>query len=386
MKNIKEIEYLEGVSVLLRADFNVPIKNGKVVDDFRIRAILPTVQYLQSKKAKIILIAHLESNEEEKPSLAPVAEYLNKIGIKTDFIKDYRKAYDFIQNDLKDGECLLLENLRFSEGEKKNDKAFAKELASLASIYVNEAFSVSHRKHASIVGIPELLPSYIGLQFEKEIEHLSKAFKPEHPFVFILGGAKFDTKLPLLNKFIDLADTIVMGGGLANDFLKEKGLEVGESLISEEKVDLSHFVNSQKFIIPTDIINQDRMVKSVNEVLKTDKILDLGPETMRVIQDKIKSAKFILWNGPLGLYEDGYKDATLNLAKMIAEHTSLDGAMSIVGGGDTLAAIAELGIENKISFVSSGGGAMLDFLANGTLSGIEAISGMSDLSGRNSSE
>ena len=372
MKTLKDIEYLQGVKVLVRTDFNVPIKNGVVVEDFRIKSALATIDYLVRKGAKVILMSHLESIDGTNPSLEPVADQLRKLGQEVLFVKDYNKALDVINDKLNNGGCMLLENLRFFDGEKKNDTKFAKELASLGDIYVNDAFSVSHREHASVVGVPKLLPSYAGLQLEKEIVALSRAFEPSHPFLFILGGAKFDTKLPLLSKFLNIADSIFVGGALANDLLKAKGLEIGKSSVSNGSVDISMFLTSPKVILPKDILNEQKKPIRVDQISINDKNVDMGPESLRSLEEVISGAKFILWNGPLGVYEDGYKDGTIQLAKLVSEAT-VRGAETIVGGGDTLAAIAELGAGEKISFISTGGGAMLDFLAKGSLPGIDAL-------------
>lgn len=353
MKFLKDIKELDGVRVLVRLDLNVPVTGGVVADDFRIRKIIPTIKYLQDKKAKIILMSHIGDGE-ARESLSPVVDCLKKLGVNCVFVKDYRKV---LEN--KD-QIILLENLREHEGEMKNDKAFAKELASLGDIYINEAFAVSHRKHASVSAITEFIPSYAGFLFEEEIKHLSTAFTPDHPFLFILGGAKFETKLPLIEKFINIADKVFVGGALANNFFKEQGRLVGKSLVSPQDFNLSRFFNNPKLILPID------------EVWKDDAILDVGPETVSRLEEEVKKAKYILWNGPLGLYEQGFKEPTLALAKMIASATK-NGAKSILGGGDTLAVIAELGIEDKFTFVSTGGGAMLEFLAKGTLPGIEAL-------------
>jgi len=374
MKTLKDIEYLSGVKVLVRVDFNVPIKNGVVVEDFRVRAALPTIDFLVGKGAKVILMSHLEASDGTNPSLAPVADCLKKLGKEVMFIKDFNRAHDVINEQLKGGSCALLENLRYFDGEKKNDAKFANELASLGDIYVNDAFSVCHREHASVVGVPKFLPSYAGLQLEKEVANLSRAFNPAHPFLFILGGAKFDTKLPLLDKFLNIADSIFVGGALANDLLKTKGYDVGKSVLSKGTVDLSKFVANPKVILPQDIENEAKEVKLVSAISASDKNVDMGPQTIATLKPVIAGAKFILWNGPLGLYEEGFKDATIELAKMISEATG-NGAETMVGGGDTLAAIAELGAQEKFSFISTGGGAMLDFLATGTLPGIEAVEG-----------
>lgn len=404
MKNIQDIPHLEGVRVLVRVDFNVPMKNGVVSDDHRIRMALPTIDFLKKKGAKVILASHLEISDGIRnmakkddnlrtngggksagvPSLEPIAKCLVGLGVPVSFLKDFRKANGFIDNELKPGECVLLENLRFFEGEKANDKGFGKDLSSLADIYVNEAFSVSHREHASIVGLPKFLQSYAGLQFEREIANLSEVFHPEHPFLFILGGAKFETKLPLLEKFADIADTVFVGGALANDLYKEKGYEVGKSLVSPEHLDLKPLLNSPKLVLPIDVVNEKNETRAADGLKSDEKIVDAGPKTLESLKAKIASAKLILWNGPLGLYEGGYKGPTLELAKMIADRTvaTVPGGekesgdarvQSIVGGGDTLAAISELGIEDEFTFVSTGGGAMLEFLAKGTLPGIEAL-------------
>ncbi|MCX6715747.1 MAG: phosphoglycerate kinase [Candidatus Taylorbacteria bacterium] len=372
MKTLRDIENLQGVRVLLRAAFDVPVRNGMVVDEFRIKAALPTIEYLRSRGAKVILASHIEVLEGEKATLEPVAVVLNKLGVPVTFVKDYKRAFDIIENQMKGGECILLENLRVWDGEKKNDKKFARELASLADIYVNDAFSVCHREHASIVGVPAFIPGYAGLQTEKEVENLSKAFNPTHPFLFILGGAKFETKMPLVNKFLGTADTIFVGGALANDFFKAKGYETGQSLLSKGDFDLRPLLSDQKVLIPVDIIDQNRKNMKPDQLSNAGKILDIGPESIKIVGEKINGSKFILWNGPMGLYEEGFKQATLDLARMIGEATSR-GVTTIVGGGDTIAAIAELGMEEKFTFISTAGGAMLEFLTKGTLPGIETL-------------
>ncbi len=379
MKTIRDIEYFEGVRILMRVDFNVPMENGNITDDFRIRTALPTVKFLQEKGAKVILISHLESSDGQNLTLEPVWDHMNMLGmVGMTFIKDLKKAHEIIENQIANGGCVLLENLRFSEGEKSNNKKFTEELASLGDIFVNEAFSVSHREHASIVGIPTILPSYVGFLFENEVLNLSRAFKPDHPFLFILGGAKFETKIPLLEKFLDVADTVFVGGALANDFFKAKGYEIGQSRVSEGDFDFAEFLNSAKLMIPVDITNQRDEVKLPENVTENDKIIDAGPTTLGILKEKVNQAKFILWNGPLGLFEEGFKGSTLELARIIGDATRDDKTVqSILGGGDTLAALEELHIENKFTFVSTGGGAMLDFLAKGTLPGISALEGNS---------
>lgn len=329
MKTVSEAKDLKGKRVLVRVDWSVPMEQGKIINDYQIKTSIPTLQYLKEAGAKVIVATHLET---EHDSLDPLRPYLPE-GME------------------------LLPNLRKNPGEKANSEAFAKELAGLADIFVNEAFAESHRAYASIVGVPKFLPSFAGLRFSQEIKELSKAFYPKHPFLFILGGAKFDTKLPLLKKFMGIADDIFVGGALANNFFKVMGRDVGDSLVSGGEFGLAELFNSGKIILPEDTID-----------LGT-KILDAGPVSIEKLKEKVLAANLILWNGPLGNYEAGYKVSTLALAKMIAE----SGKESIVGGGDTLAAVEELNLLDKFSFVSTGGGAMITFLATGTLPGIEAL-------------
>ncbi len=352
MKTVKDIQNLDGVRVLVRLDLNVPVQKGAVVEDFRIRKSLPLIKYLSEKGAKLILISHIETKD--NPTLEPIAEHLKKLGVDCVFEKNYKKV---LENQSK---IILLENLREYEGEKANDKGFAKELASLADIYINEAFAVSHREHASVCAITEFIPSYAGIQFEEEIKHLSTAFKPDHPFLFILGGAKFETKLPLIEKFIPIADKVFVGGALANNFFKEQGIDIGSSLVSPENYNLGRFLNTNKILLPVD------------SILKDTAVMDAGMKTIELIDGEIKKSKYILWNGPLGAYETGYKSSTLQLAQLLADATKT-GIKTIVGGGDTLATIAELKLEDSFTFVSTGGGAMLDYLAKETLPGIEAL-------------
>jgi phosphoglycerate kinase len=341
MKAITEAGDLKGKRVLVRVDWSVPTSGGEVINDYQIIKSFPTIEYLQKSGAKITLISHAERDED---SLTSIYNYVKELLPELTFVEP--------------SDLVLLENLRQNKGEKENSLKFAKELAKLGEIFVNEAFPVSHRKHASIVGVPELLPSYAGLQLSLEVETLSKAFYPKRPFLFILGGAKFDTKLPLLKKFIQIADFIFVGGALAHNFFKELGRDVGDSLVSDGDFGLKGLLETGKIMLPDDTIVEDK------------KIMDAGPITMENLKSRIKSSNLVLWNGPLGSYERGYKVATLQLARIIAE----SGKESIIGGGDTLSAVKELDLFDKFSFVSTGGGAMLEFLATGTLPGIEALS------------
>ncbi|MFA6601286.1 MAG: phosphoglycerate kinase [Candidatus Paceibacterota bacterium] len=371
MKTVKDIEYLQSVKVIMIADFNVPLSEGKVSNDYRLKIMRPTLDHLLLGGAKVILIGHIQSPEGDNLSLAPVATYLQRWGYKIRLAENPKELAKLVAN-WPEGEILMLENIRNFKGEKENDPKFAKELASLADIYVNEAFSVSHREHASIVGLPKFLPSYAGLEFADEIAHLSKAFQPAHPFLFILGGAKFSTKLPLLEKFLGLADKVFVGGALASDLFKAKGCEVGKSVVSDGSIDLSTYVNNPKILLPLDVTDDSGKEYAPDNFPKEGRMTDSGSKTVEMLKEEIKHAQFILWNGPLGIYEDGFKKATLDVAESIA-HATHGSVTSVLGGGDTLAAIAELGLVHKITFMSGAGGAMLEFLAKGTLVGIEVL-------------
>jgi phosphoglycerate kinase len=317
MKSIEEANIIEGTRVFVRVDWNLPMgEAGEILDASRIEASLSTIEYIKSKKGMPIIASHFGREED---SIKPVIDFA-------------RKNYSILAEGVE-----FLENLRKNQGEETDSEDFAKELASKTDIYINEAFSVSHREHASIVSVPKFLPHFAGFRFLEEYENLSKAFNPEHPFFLILGGAKFETKLPLVEKFLDIADDIFIGGALA---VKASEMEIA---------------SNSKIIFP------------VGDIAA----LDANTETLEVLERKIREAKFILWNGPLGNYEKGFVAGTVALARMLAESF----AKLIVGGGDTLAVIKS-DIKNKISthgFVSTAGGAMLDFLANGTLPGIEAL-------------
>ncbi len=368
-RKISDLKDLKGKKVLLRLDLNVPVLENEVRDDFRIKRSLPTLQMLHDAGAKVIIISHLEN--ELTNSLGRVASYIGRFIEVKAFILNLDEAQAVV-HEMKDGEIVMLDNLRNDPGEKGNDPVFAQRLASLADIYVNDAFAVSHREHASIVSIPKLIPSYAGPLLSEEIEELSKAFNPERPFLFILGGAKFDTKLPLIDKFMGIADHVFVGGALSNDIYKEQGLEVGLSMLSKKSVNLKPIIANKKLMIPTDVVvsgSTQKEIRAADGVHADEKIMDAGPQTVSKLADLLTEVSFVLWNGPLGDYEKGFSEGTEGLAKAIVE----SGARSVIGGGDTIAVIAKMGLLEKFSFVSTGGGAMLDFLAQGTLPGIEAL-------------
>lgn len=367
-KTLRDIPHLNGVKVLLRLDLNVPIQKGKVVDDFRIRQSLPTIEFLQKVGAKVLIIGHLESKE--KVSLKVVADHMQQY-VPVKFVENYRNVLAEFET-LPAGECLMLENLRTWEGEKVNEPKFAKELASLADIYVNEAFSVSHREHASIVGVPKYIPGYAGLLFEEEVKNLSQAFVPERPFLFILGGAKLETKMPLVEKFLDRADFVFVGGALANNFFKEHGHEIGVSLFSNQDFHLPQMMKNPKLYLPEDVTVKTtggKEIKKPDEVKVGENILDAGDKAVSAIASLARKSKLVVWNGPLGDYENGFEKGTEDLARALSDC----GAKTIVGGGDTLAVIHKLGLEDKFSFISTAGGAMLDFLVSETLPGIDVL-------------
>lgn len=369
MKSILEIKNLKGRTGLVRVDFNVPIGDDGIVDvteDWRIQKSLDTIKHLSKMGAKVVLISHLGKDGQQ--SLEPIAKRLNNF-LPVRFIPMiYNEDMPSIIDNLNEGDVVLLENLRSSSGEESNSKEFSAYLASLADFYINEAFSVSHREHASIVGVTKFLPSYAGLWFLKEIENLKKMDNPEKPFLFILGGAKFDTKVPLIDKFSNIADNIFIGGALANNFFKKIGFETGVSLL-DESVDVAKFFQKNNIKIPFDVVLKNGENHPPNILSKTDMIVDVGKDTVEDLKNSIKLSKTVLWNGPLGLYEDGFVNSSKEILQEIANSKSF----SVVGGGDTVKLVKEMGLENKISFISTGGGAMLDFLAKGTLPGIEAL-------------
>lgn len=368
LPNITKAKNLKGKRVLIRVDFNVPIKDGAVADDFRIQKVLPTLLLLRNAGAKIIIMSHI--GREKTDTLEPVSKHLNGLFSHT-FVPDFA-AYDF--SKMQNCDAVLLENLRRWDGEKAGDKAFAKSLAALGDIYVNEAFPVSHRKDASVVALPKLLPSFFGPLFVEEFENLSLALKKHKPFLAILGGAKFETKLPLVKKYLKTADSVFVGGALANDFYKLKGYEIGASLVDDSIQTLKPLLKHKNLLLPPDVVVEGpsgKVVRSKDGVEATEKILDDGPETIRLLEDIIAKAKFVLWNGPLGNYEAGFDAATIAVAEALAKSS----AHAVVGGGDTVAALQKCNIQKDHLFMSTAGGAMLDFLANGTLPGVDAIAG-----------
>ena len=392
-KTVKDLD-VKGKKVLVRVDFNVPLSkenNEEIADDTRIRAALPTIDYLLENDAKVILMSHLgRPKGEAKPEFAlkPVADWLeNHYKDKFHFFPSPEVVDEKVKEEvanLKEGEVCLIENTRYVAGETKNDPEFAKKLASLADLYVNDAFGTSHRAHASNVGVASILPSAVGFLIEKEIDVMGKALEaPEHPFVSILGGAKVSDKIGVIENLITKVDTILIGGGMAYTFLKAQGKEIGKSLLEEDKMDLSLELikkaeaNNVEILLPVDVVIADEIkagaeteIVDIDSIPEDKEALDIGPKTAELFSSKIKEAKTVVWNGPMGVFEiKEFADGTNKVAAALAESD----AITIVGGGDSALAIELAGLKDKITHVSTGGGASLEFLEGKDLPGISSI-------------
>lgn len=391
--NKKSVEDLDvkGKRVLVRCDFNVPLKDGEITNDKRIVAALPTIKYLMKQGAKVILCSHLgRPKGEYKPefSLAPVAKRLSEyLGVDVPLAEDENVVGDNAKKmaaDLQDGQVMLLENVRYRAEETKNEENFSKELASLADLFVNDAFGTAHRAHCSTTGVASYLPAACGYLIQKEIQFMGGALAdPKRPLVAILGGAKVSDKIGVISNLIDKCDTIIIGGGMAYTFMKYLGHNIGTSLLEADWVDKAGEMmqtakdKGVKFLIPVD----NRCGKEYKEdtevlVCKSDDIpdgwmgLDIGPNTEKLFADAIDGAGTVIWNGPMGVSEwDNFASGTIAVAKAIAD----SGAISIIGGGDSVAAVTKLGFADKMSHISTGGGASLEFLEGKELPGIAAL-------------
>lgn len=388
-KTVRDLD-VAGKKVLVRVDFNVPLNDkGEITDDTRITASLPTIQYLLEQKAAVILMAHLgRPKGQVKPelSLAPVAKHLGKLlGKKILFAPDcVGEVAQAAASKLKPGHILLLENLRFHKEEEKNDMEFAEKLASLADLYVNDGFGVSHRAHASVEGVTHFLPAAAGFLLEKEIQYVGQAVtNPLHPFVAIIGGAKVSDKIGVISNLLDKVDTLLIGGGMANTFLAAQGYKMGKSLVEEDKLDLAKELlakakkNKVNMLLPTDLVmaaafapDSEHVTEKVKNLNQAYMALDIGAETSKAYAEALADAKMIVWNGPMGVFEmDAFCKGTEAVAKAVAKSR----ATSIVGGGDSVAAIEKLGLAKRITHISTGGGASLEYLEGKVLPGVAAL-------------
>jgi len=389
-KTVRDID-VKGKKVIMRADYNVPMKNGVITDDTRITAAMPTVEYLLENGAAVILMSHLgKPKGEAKPelSLAPVAKRIEELldrpvifAASSTVVDDDVKAKAAA---LKPGEVMLLENVRFRKEEEKNGEELSKELASLAEIYVNDAFGTAHRAHSSTTGIASYLPAVSGFLIEKELKYLGAAVdEPKRPFVAILGGAKVSDKITVIENLLNKADTIIIGGGMAYTFLKANGMEVGTSLVDEEHLQFAKDIQKQaadkgvKLLLPVDSKLGDRFAEdcAVKYALSTEMPagwmgMDIGPETIKIYTEAVKAAGTVVWNGPMGVFEfPAFEDGTKAVALAMAESE----ATTVVGGGDSAAAVNQFGFDEKMTHVSTGGGASLEFLEGKVLPGVAAL-------------
>lgn len=387
-KSVRDVE-VAGKKVLVRVDFNVPLENGAITDDTRIRETLPTIRYLIDKGAKVILASHLGRPKGEvvdglrlTPVAARLSELLGKPVAKADEVVG--AAVKAQADALKNGDVLLLENVRFEAGEESNDQALAKAFAELADLYVNDAFGAAHRAHASTEGVAHFLPAVSGLLMEKELDVLGKALNnPERPFTAIVGGSKVKDKIDVINKMIEIADNIIIGGGLSYTFLKAQGKEIGQSLCDNSKLDLTlEFIEKAKklgknFYLPVDIVISDDFSANANtKIVDTDGILpdwegiDIGPKTREIYADVIKNSKLIVWNGPMGVFEiEPFSHGTRAVAQACADTAGY----TVIGGGDSAAAAEKFHLADKMDHISTGGGASLEFMEGKALPGVVAL-------------
>jgi len=387
-KSVRDVE-VAGRKVFVRVDFNVPLEDGRITDDTRIRETLPTIQYLIERGARVILASHLgrpkgQVVEELRltPAAARLAELLGKPVAKAD--EAVGAAVQAKVDALNDGDVLLLENVRFYPGEEKNDSELAKQFASLADLYVNDAFGAAHRAHASTEGIAHHLPAVSGLLMEKELAVLGKAlFNPDRPFTAIVGGAKVKDKIDVINKLLEIADNVIIGGGLSYTFLKAQGYEIGKSLVDNEKLDVAlEFLAKAKargvnFLMPVDIVVCDKFGADANtKIVDIDAIpadwegIDIGPKTREKYADVIKSSKLVVWNGPMGVFEiEPFSHGTRAVAVACAETNGY----TVIGGGDSAAAVEKFELADRMDHISTGGGASLEFMEGKALPGVVAL-------------
>lgn len=384
-KTVKDID-LKNKRVLIRVDFNVPMMDGKVTDDKRIRAALPTIKYALDQNASVILMSHLgrpKSASDSQFSLRPASEVLSSLlGTPVKMASDCVGAeVEIIAKGLKPGEILMLENTRFHPGEEKNDLALAKQMAALGDVYVNDAFGSAHRAHSSTEGVARFLPAVSGFLMEQELEYLGRAVaNPEHPYVAILGGAKVSDKILVVETLLSKCDKLIIGGGMANTFLAAQGLKMQDSLVEESSLETAKTIllnSGGKMILPVDAVIADKFAEDANsQVVDVDKIpsgwrmLDVGPKTIRLYQAALDGARLVVWNGPVGVFEmQKFSEGTFALARLLAESK----AITVIGGGDSASAVKKAGVAKQMTHVSTGGGASLEFLEGKELPGVAAL-------------
>ncbi len=384
-KTVRDVD-VQGKRALVRVDFNVPLADGKVTDDRRIAEALPTIKYLMDHGAKVILMSHLgrpKGGPDPKYSLAPAATRLGELlGKPVPLLPEsVGPQVEAAVAAMKPGDVVLLENVRFHPEEEKNDPAYAQQLAKLGDIYVNDAFGSAHRAHASTEGVAHILPAVSGFLMEKELNFLGRALSnPEHPFVAIIGGAKISGKIDVVESLLPKVDKLLIGGGMANTFFKAEGHAVGDSLVEDDRLDMARGLIAKagsKLALPVDVVVADafspdaktRVVK-VDQVPAGWRIMDIGPETVALFRQALSGARTVVWNGPMGVFEmKPFAKGTVEVARILAE----SGATTIIGGGDSAAAVEEAGLADKMTHISTGGGASLEFLEGKTLPGVAAL-------------
>ena len=389
-KTVKDIE-LKGKRVLVRCDFNVPMKNGAITDDTRIRAALPTIEYLRDNGAKIIIMSHMgrpKGEADMQYTLAPVAKRLGELlGCDVTFVTSPQVVDDAVvkaAEGLSEGQVMLLENTRFRKEETKNEEAFSKQLAALGDVFVNDAFGTAHRAHCSTAGVADYLPAVSGFLIEKEVEYLGSAVDdPKRPLIAIMGGAKVGDKIKLIENLLNKVDTLLIGGGMAYTFLKAKGYEIGTSILDEESIDLADKLMKDaeskgvNMLIPVDVVcasefsnDADKKTVSADSIPADMMGMDIGPKTVKLFAGEVAKAATVIWNGPMGVFEmPNFAVGTEEVAKALATSS----AVTVIGGGDSAAAVKQFGLEDKMTHVSTGGGASMEFLEGKELPGIAVL-------------
>lgn len=389
-KTVRDIE-VRGKKALVRCDFNVPMQDGAITDDIRIRSALPTINYLVDHGAKVILMSHMGRPKGEAKmeySLKPVADRLSQLLEKEIHFRSVPEVVNQSVADeaaaLKDGEIMLLENVRFRKEETKNEPGFAKELAGLGDLFVNDAFGTAHRAHCSTAGVADYLPAVSGFLIEKEVKFLGDTLEnPQRPFVAIMGGAKVGDKIPVIENLLNKVDTLVIGGGMSYTFFKAMGLEIGTSILDEESLELAKNLLKQaeekgvNILLPVDVVcakefdnNSEKLICRREDIPKDRMGMDIGPDSIKLINEELRKAKTVVWNGPMGVFEmPNFAEGT----KKVAEGLANSSAATIIGGGDSAAAVEQFGYADKMTHISTGGGASLEFLEGKVLPGIAVI-------------